>query len=267
MDTLPLGARATLALADTLFGTVEWVSETGSTNADVLARALQGAPEGLVRATEHQNAGRGRRDRRWDDEPGAALMVSVLLRPTLPPARFGRLTMAWAVAAVRACEAVTGVRLGVKWPNDLVSLADDRKVAGVLAEATFVANAPSSLPAGDAVVVIGMGLNANGGVPAELTDRAVALAELAGAPVDREGVLIALLRHFAELYAAVDDSALDVAYGAACATIGRVVRVELDSGAITGTAVGVTPEGQLVLDLPEERRILSVGDVVHLRPV
>ena len=123
MDSRELGVRARSALAGTRFAALEWVVETGSTNADLLVEAAAGAPEGRVRATEHQNAGRGRRDRSWDDEPGAALMVSVLLRPRLPPAQLARLTMAWGLAALDGCREVAGVELALKWPNDVVNPA------------------------------------------------------------------------------------------------------------------------------------------------
>ena len=104
MDSAQPGRRATSALAATRFARVEWVEETGSTNADLLLRASAGEAEGVVRVAEHQVAGRGTRGRTWIDTPGAQLMVSVLLRPRLVAARLGRLTMAWAVAAAHACE-------------------------------------------------------------------------------------------------------------------------------------------------------------------
>ena len=71
-------------VAGTVFGPVRFVGTTGSTNADLLAEARAGAPEGLVLVADHQTAGRGRQGRSWVAPPGAALLASVLLRP--PPA-------------------------------------------------------------------------------------------------------------------------------------------------------------------------------------
>ena len=89
------GARARAALAGTRFADVRWVATTGSTNADALALARDGAPEGIVVVADHQRAGRGRRDRTWVAPPGGSLLLSVLLRP---PARLaGAVTMAAAV--------------------------------------------------------------------------------------------------------------------------------------------------------------------------
>src|SRR5690242_12534882 len=67
--------------AGTRFADVRAVAETGSTNADALALARAGAPEGVVVVADHQIAGRGRRDRRWEAPPGASLLVSILTRP------------------------------------------------------------------------------------------------------------------------------------------------------------------------------------------
>ena len=79
---------------------VETITRTGSTNADVAERARAGEPDGLVLVAEHQSAGRGRLDRRWDAPPGANLLVSLLLRPDLPPGDWHRCTSAVAVATV-----------------------------------------------------------------------------------------------------------------------------------------------------------------------
>ena len=89
----------------------EFVRTIGSTNDEVLRRAMQGAPEGLVIATDEQTAGRGRHGRSWWDAPGRSLLFSVLLRPGLPLARFPLLGMAMACAVVEAGGVATGQEL------------------------------------------------------------------------------------------------------------------------------------------------------------
>ena len=81
---------------------IEAVAETGSTNADLVARAAAGAQDGLVLRTDHQTAGRGRLDRRWNAPPGTNLLFSVLLRPDWPVERFTLVTSGLAVALVDA---------------------------------------------------------------------------------------------------------------------------------------------------------------------
>ena len=92
--------RAAVVRPDGLWRTVEVAAVTGSTNADLLARAADGEPEGAVLAAEQQSAGRGRLGRTWVSPPRAALTFSVLLRPAaVPRARLGWLPLLAGVAA------------------------------------------------------------------------------------------------------------------------------------------------------------------------
>ncbi|MGE5179835.1 MAG: biotin--[acetyl-CoA-carboxylase] ligase, partial [Bacteroidota bacterium] len=179
---------------------IEFVRSVGSTNDEVIRRAASGAAEGLVIATDEQTAGRGRHGRSWWDRPGSSLLFSVLLRPTIPLARFPLLGMAMACAVAAAgCEA-TGRELVVKWPNDV--LCDGRKLCGILAE--------SRLGAAGHVLVVGTGINVNQereDFPPDIRDRATSLrAASRGAGLDREKLLLAVLEHF-ESYRALAERA------------------------------------------------------------
>jgi BirA family biotin operon repressor/biotin-[acetyl-CoA-carboxylase] ligase len=257
------------ALAGTSFSDVTWVSETGSTNADLLGEARAGAAGGRVAVTDHQTAGRGRRGRTWSDPPGSSLLVSILFRPgeVLGPERAHLLTAAVALAAAEAVEEVAGVELDLKWPNDLVTrLAGDevRKVAGVLAE---------SILAGDRLeaVVVGTGLNVNwpDAGTTDLPPGGAAVNQLAGHPVDRGGLLVAWLRRLDHWWGAITDGRSDellAAYRSRLSTLGQAVAIETPDGTLEGQAVDITTEGHLVLATPTGLRTFAVGDVVHLRP-
>ena len=219
---------------------VRVVEATGSTNADLAADAVGGAPDHSVLCTRHQTAGRGRLDRRWDAPPGSNLLVSVLFRDV--PDNPHELTWRVALAAAAACDAVAGIRPVLKWPNDL--LVDGRKLAGILAQA------------GDGFVVVGIGLNV-GWAP----EGAARLGE-AGTAVEPLDVLAALL-------AALDAQPDDIwpVYRAALATLGAEVRVELPGGEdVYGRAIDVGRDGRLiVLDQCGMTKRFDVGDVIHLR--
>ncbi|MEZ5177737.1 MAG: hypothetical protein R2746_05480 [Acidimicrobiales bacterium] len=270
-------------LAGTRFADVRWVAETGSTNTDVLELARQGEPEGVVVVADHQRAGRGRRGRTWEAPAGAALMATVLLRP--PAAVAGLSTMALAVAAVDAVRGGGAPRAGEVAERPRLARRRERvdcKVAGILAEADWPA---ASQPAGGwsppgphdrAVVAAGIGLNVAwaGSAPGDLAETAVALDEVvapSSAP-DRADLLVALLRRLHTTYGGLvggpsGPAELLDAWRARSATLGRRVRVDLGADDVVGTAIDVTEEGHLVVELVEgERRVLAVGDVVHLRP-
>jgi BirA family biotin operon repressor/biotin-[acetyl-CoA-carboxylase] ligase len=272
MFTSVLSDAANRTLARTRFADVQWVGETGSTNADLMRLARDGAPAGTVLVADHQTAGRGRADRTWTAPPGSSLLVSVLLRPA--PAHASLSGMATGVAAADAIAHTCGVAVRLKWPNDLVwpghGDTGDRKVGGILAEADW---SDPERPA----VVVGLGLNVNWpAFPEELQAIATSLNHITGHDVDRESLLVAILERL-DTWCAHDgddsdsDSADDVdvidAVRARSATLGTHVRVQLANEAIDGDAVEITDDGHLVLVMNGgERRTITSGDVVHLRP-
>jgi BirA family biotin operon repressor/biotin-[acetyl-CoA-carboxylase] ligase len=243
------------------------LEDTDSTNRVVLEQAAAGEPEGAVVVADHQTAGRGRLGRTWQAPPGASLLVTVLLRPALAVADAHLVTIAAALAAADACDAVAGVRPALKWPNDLVVERDGttRKVAGLLAESVVRGGRVDA-------VALGMGLNVQwpADLPDDLRPIATALNHEAGHDVDRDEVLTAWLAGLGERYdrltAPGGIDALLAAYRVACVTLGREVRVELPGETLLGTAVDVTSDGHLEVETATGRRIVAAGDVIHLRP-
>jgi BirA family biotin operon repressor/biotin-[acetyl-CoA-carboxylase] ligase len=259
MFTAVPGDVAKRALAGSRFADVRWVAETGSTNADLLALARDGGPEGIVLVADHQTAGRGRAGRSFVAPPGASLLVSVLLRP--PPKVAGLSSMAIALAAADAVDELAGFRPRLKWPNDLVWPGDgtavDRKLAGILAEAHW----PSDR---EVAVVLGIGINVSwpAELPDDLRDIAIAINHVAARPVDREELLVRMLQRLDDrYYGELCDGTIVAAWRNASATIGRRVRVDLGSETIEGVATDVTSEGHLIVG----DRTIAVGDVQHLR--
>ena len=211
-------------------------------------------------------------------------MMSILLRPpkdSLSPSKASLVTSAFANAAAAAVSTQLGVELGVKWPNDLVVNAGQvpelaasgerrvdpgyRKVAGILTESVISEARVDAL-------VVGMGLNTGWPeVPQELASVATSLNLLSGTEVDRAVLARGILEGFEERYAA-----LLVAGGASrvldevrrrSATLGQEVRVEFVEDDLEGRAVDLDEEGHLVVrDGHGVHHVVSVGDVVHLRP-
>ena len=261
------------------------MAQTGSTNADALELARQGEAEGVVLVADHQTAGRGRLGRTWQAPVGGSLLCTILLRP--PAAVAPATTMAVAVAASEAISDLTGHAPRLKWPNDLVWPGDgsgpDRKLAGILAEVDWPAASQGASgwreprPQDRLVVAVGIGINVawGEGVPADLAELAVTLEHLTdpAPPPSRVDLLVAMLGHLDRRYAAVlagpaGVADLQDAWRARSATLGRRVRIDLGADDLEGTDVDITAEGHLVVETVEgERRTVSVGDVVHLRPI
>ncbi|HEV2238035.1 MAG TPA: biotin--[acetyl-CoA-carboxylase] ligase, partial [Ktedonobacterales bacterium] len=121
----------------------------GSTNSHAAELARDGAHDGTLVLTDAQPEGRGRVGRRWRSMPRQQLLFSLVLRPAFP-AHF--LVMAAALAVADAIDAVAGVPVAIKWPNDV--LFEGRKLCGILIE--------TGTGAAGAYAVLGIGLNING---------------------------------------------------------------------------------------------------------
>ncbi|WP_329071550.1 biotin--[acetyl-CoA-carboxylase] ligase [Amycolatopsis sp. NBC_01480] len=251
------------------YARVDVVETTGSTNADLREAVGAGAADRTVLIAEQQTAGVGRRARAWSSPKGAGLYLSVALRPGVPFAALGSLSVV-AGLAVRAVASELGVDAVLKWPNDVLAGPDRAKCAGILAEA--VAGPEPS-------VVLGIGLNVlplgedvpagPGGLPA------TSLAEQGAENPDRTDVALALLtrlddleRRWRQAGGDLTGAGLLADYRARCATLGQDVRVELPDGAsLTGRAADIDPAGQLLVDVEDGRRLtVFAGDVVHVRP-
>jgi BirA family biotin operon repressor/biotin-[acetyl-CoA-carboxylase] ligase len=278
LDRPPLveaALRRALVVAGGLWTELRVVAETGSTNADLAARAHEGASEGLVLVAERQTAGRGRLGRTWQSPPRAGIAVSVLLRPTsrhrTVPARYlGWLPLLAGVALTEAVRRVSEVDAFLKWPNDLLVRRDgeDRKCGGILAETVAVAGS------NDSAVVLGIGVNTSLREAELPRPDATSLALSGAARADRDPLLRAVLRDLAGWYERWLDadgdataSGLRAAYVAHSGTLGRRVRVELPGdAALTGVAADLDPDGRLVVnDVDGLRHTVAAGDVVHLR--
>ena len=264
----PPGRRPFGAPGGTRFGPVRHVAETGSTNADLVAGAAVASggsvvmPDGSVLVADHQTAGRGRLDRRWDAPPAANLLFSVLLRPTWDPDRHPLVTTTLAMATVDAL-GTHGVRAAVKWPNDvlLVGGTAPGKVAGILAELVGVA---------PVAIVVGMGVNV--GWPALSDDAPPGATSLAAAghAIARADLLESVLTRFearlTDLESPDGPERLRRAHLDRSATVGGEVRVDMSDGPITGTAVDLALDGSLLVDSGDGLVAFRAGDVVHLRP-
>lgn len=244
---------------------IDVVEQTGSTNADLLARAADGEDiDGAVLAAEHQSAGRGRQGREWSAPPRSQLSLSVgVAAATVPTAAWGWLPLATGVAVADAL-ADHGLTVGLKWPNDVLAGPGDApgKLAGILAEVA----APAK------TIVVGLGLNVAMTAAEAPTPQAISLAMLA-APTDRTALAVAVLDALAARIAAWRaaggaDARLIADYTARSVTLGRQVRALLPGGqTVAGVAESIDELGRLRVATGTETVAVAAGDVTHLRPV
>lgn len=238
-----------------------------------LARELaeQGADEGLVISAEEQIAGRGRLGRKWLVPANTSLQFSVILRPALEPAFAFRLTQMAALAVARTLTAQFSLQPILKWPNDVLlpiarnreynstydAASDARKVAGILTESTL---------RGDAIefCILGIGLNVNFSMQVypDLAPFATTLQDVMGHAVDRAALEQALLAQLDAAYRALGEGWDPLPeYRARVAMLGQTIHVQTASGAVTGIASDIAPDGALVLARDGDTLKLYAGDV------
>src|ERR1700744_5108460 len=209
-------------MVSAMWGDIHRLAEVDSTNTHVRRMARHGASAGLVVVADHQTAGRGRLDRRWESPPGGNLLASALLGPRCGPGDIHLCTGAGPLAAIDACAAVSGVDAALKWPNDL--LLGDAKLAGILAEAEF---------AGEALrgVVVGIGINVAWPGPPEAGGTCLDDVSRSAQPVDRQVLLTSFLDALEPRCALLEQAGgrreLANEVRARCSTLGRRVRVDL----------------------------------------
>ncbi|TLG04772.1 biotin--[acetyl-CoA-carboxylase] ligase [Nocardia cyriacigeorgica] len=238
---------------------VEIVETTGSTNADLIARAADPDADRIALLAEAQEQGRGRHARVWVSPPRAQIALSILVRlPGIDPSALGWLPLLTGVAVVDALRTTAAVPATLKWPNDV--LIEGRKVAGILAEVAASGAEPA--------IVVGVGLNVSLAEDELPVPHATSLTLAGAAVTDRTELARSILAEFARRMSAWREEGwavphLAAAYREHCSTLGARVRADLPGGkTLTGVATDVDDAGRLLIG----DQAVSAGDVTHLRP-
>jgi len=236
--------------------------KTDSTNRVALELGHAGEPEGAVVLAEEQTAGRGRAGRKWHSERAAGIYATLLLRPKLAPVQAPLLTMMAGLSAHTAVQAVTGLEVDLKWPNDL--LIQGKKVGGILTEM-------HAEPGQIRFVIVGIGLNVNQEkFPGELANTATSLRMEAGKAQSRMELLVRLLREFESDYNRFvrEGVASVVARFESISSYAKGKRVRVTNGteSYAGTTAGLGPEGLLQVQRDDGRMMTVIaGDVAEAR--
>jgi BirA family transcriptional regulator, biotin operon repressor / biotin---[acetyl-CoA-carboxylase] ligase len=219
---------------------------TLSTMSDALALARDGCPTGTVAAALFQEGGRGRvPGRTWQAPAGSSLLATVVLHVSELGFPLDELSLRAGTAAALGIEDAAGIRVQIKWPNDLMWAPAEggaRKVAGLLCEAH-----------GDAALV-GIGVNvAQQSFPEELAATAGSLLQACGRTLEPAAVLSAIL---ARLKSAASLAGWREVLRSRLYRRGEIVRVDiLGTGAVVeGLLVDVDDRGRLIIEGADGRR-------------
>lgn len=227
------------------WGDFYYFEETDSTNTQAKKLALKGAAHGSLVLANQQTAGKGRRGRMWESPRDSGIFMTFLLRPQIEMEKISMLTLVAALAISKAVEEVCGCEWNcqIKWPNDLVM--NRKKICGILTE---MGTEGSKLQ----YVVVGIGINvAQQQFPEELKETATSLCQQTQRPIVRAKLVEAAVRAFRQFYEQWekqgDLSLLRKEYEAKLVNRNREVLVLDPKGNYTGTALGITDTGELLV--------------------
>lgn len=224
---------------------VHYLTETDSTNQQAKRLAEDGAPHGTLVVADMQTAGKGRRGRSWQQKPGEAIAMSIILRPDFAPEYASMLTLAAADSVVKGIEKATGMSPMIKWPNDVI--VNRKKVCGILTEMGM------NLEDGSIdYVVVGIGINVNQTeFPEEIRQIATSLRLEGGDGVQRSSLITEVMRAFERDYELLTErkclSGILEEYNARLINRDAAVKVLDPKGEFTGTSLGINERGELLV--------------------
>ena len=240
---------------------IYYFPELKSTNIIAKGKALhraEGIDEGTLIIAERQSAGKGRLGREWFS-PVGGIWLSIILYPKLSPSYISRITLMTAVVVVKAIKMCTQIEPQIKWPNDI--LINEKKVCGILTEMSAELDIINW-------VVVGIGINVNidhQKFPEDIQANTISLKEVSGKEVLRVKLAQSFLRVFEKYYDKLkrkEFSSILKEWKLYSHTLGRKIRVDMGERIITGEAVDINEEGELILKKEDDELVEIISGTI-----
>ena len=228
-----------------------------STNLYAKKLVKKDTPDGTVVIADMQKKGRGRKERYWFSPPGG-LWFSVILYPNIHPEQAMLLTMTAAVSTAQAIKKITNLDPEIKWPNDL--LIKGKKLCGILTEL----EAEKDLIK---YAVIGIGINVNNKINAELQDIAISIKEVKGINISNKILLNEIILKFDYYYQQFIIKKYEnirKIWLSLSKIIGKTVEVHQDENIILGKVNEIDKNGHLIINTSKGEVHISCGDLKYL---
>lgn len=204
--------------------------------------AEAGAAEGALVIAEEQMSGRGRMGRSWVSPQGKGIWMSMVMRPNVPIYCAPQLTLLTAAALCRSLKRMTGLPIGIKWPNDL--LIEGKKISGILLESAAEDERLKYIVAG-----VGISVNLSpSDYPEQLRATATSLRIQSGYPYSRKAIITDFLKEWEELYDLYllkGFSPIASIWESLSVTLGIPVRLITPQGELTGVPIGLENNGAI----------------------
>ncbi|BBE80333.1 MULTISPECIES: bifunctional biotin--[acetyl-CoA-carboxylase] ligase/biotin operon repressor BirA [Phytobacter] len=192
---------------------------------------------------EYQQAGRGRRGRKWFSPFGANLYLSMYWRLEQGPAAAIGLSLVIGIIMAEVLQELGAENVRVKWPNDLY--LGDRKLAGILVELTG--------KTGDAAqIVIGAGINlAMRHAESDVINQGWVNLQEAGVAIDRNTLAVRLINELRAALQSFEQEGLSPwlsRWKKLDNFIDRPVKLIIGEREIFGISRGIDAQGALLLE-------------------
>lgn len=241
---------------------IKYFDSIDSTN-NQAKKIANDASDGTIVISEEQVGGRGRLSRSFFAPKGKGIWFSVILKPKFLPQEAPKCTLMGAVAITKAIEEETNIKVGIKWPNDI--LYDNKKLVGVLTEMNAEMDRIN-------YIVIGMGINVNISaeeMPDDIKDIAISLSQISGKKVSRLNLLNKILYHLEQLYIISQEKGFAPIFDEwrkYSITLNQSIRVIGTNETLEGVAVDIDEDGALLVNINGQIKRVLAGDV-SIRPI
>jgi len=244
-----------------LFSSIEVLSTVDSTSSYLTRNWSKGSEGGHIVVSEHQTGGRGRNGKTWVSPFASNLYFSLGISLPMGLSALGGLSLAVGIGLTKLFNQYTNSKVKLKWPNDL--LVDQRKLAGILVEASGDSNDNSFLN-------IGIGLNWKMSTKAQGIERPwINLSEILNRDIDRSTLLARILLELDKILLEYIENGFESFrrhWEECSAYFGKPVVLTSHKGSVSGIEVGIDNMGALRLKMPTGERIFYSGEV-SLRPI
>ena len=230
-----------------------------STNAYLKQIAAKALPKDYtIVVTNSQTQGRGQMGTQWQAEKGKSVTGSVFkVLPHLKIEQQFYISMVVSLAVSKALTVFNIPKLGVKWPNDILSA--DKKICGILIENIVKSNQLQGS-------VIGFGLNINQKYFKNLP-QASSLILITGIVFDKDEVLAEILKQMQYYFQLLETNKFQKLHSAYESILFRKNKpstfITPNDNTFTGIIKGVTVEGKLkVLTEDDVMKTFDLKEVV-----
>lgn len=241
----------------TLGRTIYETEETPSTNTYLKQASLEGCPDGSLAVTHLQTAGKGRLGRVWKTEKDSSAIMSYILMPEISPKDIAAVTQVLGLAVCRTLNRLYNIGCEIKWPNDII--CKNKKLCGILCEMSAELDRVN-------YIIPGIGINCDQeSFPEEIAHKATSIYLETGEHPDKNLIVAEILNETEKILLTTGfafDRPLIEEYTSLCATIGRQVQFYRDGNQMSGVAVAITGDGELVVETEGHQSFLiNSGEV------